>query len=364
MEPLSPCTEAGRRIKGQRPLAFFFALLPVAACAQLTLEFDARQTGGQGLLSTRHWENERVRDPSSPTWNHAAVRAGARWDRGDWTWGAYKTKQVFFSGNTNLLILAAEDERKGQIDVTQLADAPVRGTVHTLEASTATLSRRWRPSPGMRLELTPQAFQIHDYQRTRADFTWQGSTTPSQLSGRLNRVGTRVYGFDANNRPDAGWGWGLDLKGAIDLPQVTVSAEVNNLLGQLRFSNVHYSDRDYKVSATNGKIIAQDAPSVSGRYGQASRTERLPTLWRIEARPSASPGWSAGLIGLDQTASVLAGYAWTLAQSQVSLTTIGLQNNSLTWSWRATPHISIGAAVTTFGLRHPEASMLSMAVRF
>jgi hypothetical protein len=361
-----PSTKGEKQIRGRLTLAFFLgSCLSGLAQAQWSLGFDAQQQAGRGLVSARHWDSEKIDANGPRTWNYANAQAGAQWQHGNWSLVAQRSRQVYFKGDANVLTLASENERNGSIDTSGWTSLRVQGRLLTLETSEIKLARRWSVLQRGSLVVEPRIKQIHSYQNTEVALGWLSNESTSELKGRLQRVGTRVYGFDPNDRPDAGWGWGLNVRGSVDHPWgFTSSFEAINLLSRLEFSNVHYSDRRYDIAAQGGQIVLRDTPSVSGRYGQQQSRQKLPMHWNVRGQWQGVPGLSIGWVGIDQFADAQLSYVLKIPHGQARVETIGLHNATLALSWQPTPKLSMAMAVTTYKWKNPEWSSLSLRLSF
>lgn len=361
-----PSTKGKKQIRGRLTLAFFLCTgLSGLAQAQWSLGFDAQQQTGRGLISARHWDSEKIDANGPRTWNYLNAQAGGQWRHGDWSVVVHRSRQVYFKGDANALTLASENERTGSIDTSGWTSLQVKGQLSTLDASEIKLARSWSALERGSLVIEPRITQIHSFQNTELDLAWLSDGSTSELKGRLQRVGTRVYGFDPNDRPDAGWGWGLNARGSVDLPWgLTSSFEAINLLSRLEFSNVHYSDRRYDIAGQDRKIVLRDSPSVSGRYGQQQNRQKLPMYWQIRGQWQGVPGLSLGWVGIDQFADAQLSYAFRIPQGQARVETIGLHNATLALSWQPTPKLALAMAVTTYKWKNPEWSNLSLRLSF
>lgn len=365
MAPKFLCINLRRKGKSQLTLAFFLAgALPSMAWSEVSLFLQAQQQGARGLITPKHWNDERVHPGAGRTWNYLAAEGGARWTAGDWAASAFRSRQIYFKGDSNILTLAAEDKRTGSINTSTWGALDVQGELHALEASHLSLSRRWNLPGRSRLELEPQIFKIHSYQRTAVQLAWRDAAGTQTLRGDVRRVGTRSYGFDPNDRPDAGTGWGLNLRASVGHRWGEADLDVRNLLGGLEFSNVHFSNRRYDALATDRKLKARETPALSGRYGQFNSREKLPMFWKIDSRWHAAPGLTVGLIGLDSTHSARAGYAVKIPQGQLSLETVSLENASIKIRWQAMPKLSLAAGLGIDKGGHADWSLLSASWSF
>jgi hypothetical protein len=361
-----PSTKSEKQIRGRLTLAFFlYSCLSGYAQAQWSFGFEAQQQAGRGLISARHWDSEKTDVNGPRTWNYVNAQASGQWQHGNWSLVAQRSRQIYFKGDANVLTLASENERTGSIDTSGWTSMRLQGQLFTLDASEMKLGRRWSVLGRGSVVIEPKITQIHSYQNTELDLAWLSDASTSKLQGRLQRVGTRVYGFDPDDRPDAGWGWGLNARGSVDHPWgFTSSFEVVNLLSRIDFSNIHYSDRRYDIVAQDRKIVLRDTPSVSGRYGQQQSRQRLPMYWQVRGQWQGAPGLSLGWVGMDQFADAQLSYAFKIPQGQARVETIGLHNATLGLSWQPTPKLSMAMAVTTYKWKNPEWSSLSLRLSF
>ncbi len=191
------------------------------------------------------------------------------------------------------------------------------------------------------------------------------SGTESRLQGTLLRVGTRDYGFLMDDRANKGWGWGLDLTmrwaGTWGVTQLTT----DNILGQLRFSNVHYSNRQYDVRSIDGKsLVVSEVPSLQGRYGVERRTEKLPVAWRLSLQPENFKGWDVGLSGMDTDARWTVGYSKSVNPYRWWIRTVEAKNWGVGWEAQIGSRWSLGVGATATRLDNPTMTNIHLRRRW
>lgn len=345
-------------------LALFFCGFPHLVAATVGFDLGHDNVGGAGIVSTKHWGKEGLSSSSRDTWNYYAFSAIAEWSINDWTFFGGRVSQNYFTGNTNTLALVARNVLDSQIDLAILEDVRAYGALQSIDASKIGFKKRHQFDSGSSVELAPHLLQIHSYERTNADFRWLPSKTPDLLTGSFNQVGTRTYGFDPNDRPDSGWGLGIDAKITTKLPWGDLDVRANNLLSSLQFSNVHYSNLAYQVQSSGGKLIPSATPSISGRYGQFSTTEQLPIYWRSDLKPTTIENITVGLTGIGNQASPHADYRVSSSYGTFSIGTIGFRNTFLSWSLHKWQRFSVDVGIAFFNGWSPDVSNIRLRLMY
>lgn len=349
--------------KGQRQLAFFLAIT-VHAAAQANLSFFAgsEQHASAGVLSSKQWINQGLNQRSATEWVHLKSQLGMTKEIGSFSWGVALNRSGYLSSNRNALALAAQDERNNSVDLSPQGAFSLFATSHALKSTVMSVLWRHPFNDAVAVELSPHVLWIEDYQRSEGQLSLVTEGTQSRLRGTLSRVGTRDYGFLVDDRANKGWGWGLDVKvrwaSAWGLTQLTA----DNILGQLRFSNVHFSNRQYDVNTTDGEnLVVSDVPSLQGQYGMGKRTEKLPVAWQLNFQPAHWSGWDVGVSAMDTDMRWTLGYSRAIHEQRWWLRTVEVSNWGLGWETRMGPQWSVGLGVTATRLNNP--TMTSLHVR-
>jgi len=271
----------------------------------------------------------------------------------------------YLSSNRNALALAAQDERNDIVDLSPQGAFALFATSHALTSTVMSLGWRHDFNDAITLNLRPHVHWIHDYQRSEGQLSLKTSGTQSRLQGSLSRVGTRNYGFLVDDRANKGWGWGLDLQIRWDSAWGVAQLNAENLLGQLRFSNVHYSNRQYDVNATDGQnLVVSDVPSLQGTYGFGGRNEKLPVAWRLGFQPTHLKGWDIGLSAMDADARWTLGYSRAWDIHRWWFRTVEAQNFGIGWQTQIGPKWSFGVGATATRTNNPTMSSLYLQGRW
>ena len=347
-------------------LAFLWALCwPHWAHAQLSVWGQAQQHAGRGLLSPQHWPRQNLNTPSDTTWNYAFTQAGVGYSHGDWSGAAYHSREWYYTGNQHVLSLLSEYETQRAINTQALNDLSAQGQLYRLESSHLSIRKRWSwPETGF-IELQPHIFQIHHYEHTQLNLTLkQSASLQKNLNGSVQKVGTKVYGFDLNNRPDAGTGWGLNVQAALSNPWGTTSLSAKNLAGQLNFSNVHFSNRNSELVTFSDQLTPQETPAMFGRYGQFAKKEKLPTFWQIHQSWDKVPGLSTGWLSLNNHSSFQASYTHRLNSGHIQVTQTGIYQTQISGLWQPTPVLGFTMGLGFYKGKYPQWSLLSAQLQF
>jgi len=341
-------TEAVRAGKGQRKLAFFFALMSgVGAHAQVTGWVSSEQYASARVMTADHWVDEGLSTVSRTEWAHVKSQLGVSRSSGALTWGLALTRAHYLSANRNALTLAAQNERNSRVDLSPQGAFTLAASSRVLTSTVMSVAWHGDVADGVTLALTPHVHWIHDYQRSDGLVWLNTSATQSRLQGRLSRVGTRDYGYLVDNQDPAGWGWGLDMRLRWTPGWGAVQVEADNALSRLNFSSYRFSNRQYDVNSSNGRdVVVSDIPSVQGRYGLTEGYEKLPVFWRASFSPEAVQGLDVGWLGLGSDARWTVGMRQRWGAHTAVLRTVEAQNWELGWhaDWGA--RWSTGLAVS------------------
>lgn len=334
--------------KGRLSLTFFFAVaLVTSAQAEVELLAAHEQHASAGVLSAKQWLHTGLAQASRDEWVHTKSQVGA-FKRGEqWRLGVVRTRAGYLRANRNALLLSAQDELLDRVDLSTQGAFQLTATVHTLDSTV--LSARWSHALSEEIQLTlePHVHLIHDYQRSEGNLSLQTQGSASRLTGSLNRVGTRDYGFLVDDRTNSGWGWGMDLALASRRDWGDVRLDVSNLLSRLKFSSIHFSRRQYDVNTNNGQdVVVSEIPSLQGTYGVTQKSEALPVFWRLRLQPSPLKHATFGLVGLDSDVRWTAAYTLAYQRHSFLFETVQAQNWRVGFEGRLTDQWTVGFGVT------------------
>jgi hypothetical protein len=341
--------------KGRLRLAFFFAVVS-ASSARAELEWSAshQQQASAGVLSAQQWIDGRLGQSSPFEWVHAKSQIGVVKHWADWSLGMARSRAGYMSANRNALLLSAQDELNDRVDLSTQGQFALGATVHTLESTIFSARLNHAFSDGVALTLVPHLHVIHDYQRSEGHLSLQTVGTQSRLQGSVRRVGTRNYGFLVDDKANAGWGWGMDAGLRVRSDWGETQLEASNLLSQLRFSSVHFSNRQYDVNTSNGSdLVLSETPSVQGIYGHTKTSEKLPIAWQVRFVPVMATNASLGLTAMGSDVRWFAAYGQKIKRYRWWMQTVETKNWSLGGDVQISDGWSLGAGVTATRLNNP-----------
>jgi hypothetical protein len=349
----SPCIDSVFTKKGRLRLAFFWALLNASpAFAELQVFARHEQQASSGVLSAKQWLDEGLRPHTKTEWVHSINQVGFESQTGPLTLGVAQTRSGYMRADRNALSLVAQNKARERVDLSPQGQFSMSATAQSLESTVFSLGFKQTLSPNMDLSVTPHLHLIHDYQRSVGNLSLQTSGTQSRLEGQLQRVGTRHYGFLVHDQADVGWGWGVNMGLHLRSDWGHGRLDVNNLMSQLRFSNIHFSNRQYQVNSTNGKDVwLSDIPSLQGNYGLTQSQERLPVVWQARFSPVLAPQMQLGISAMGSDARWVMAYGHSVGKHRLWVQTVEAQNWSLGWQAQAFHKWTLGAGVTTTRLK-------------
>lgn len=340
--------------KGQSLLALFAACFSLQATGQTSVFTDAQTVSSAGQLRASHWLSKSLQSSSQSHWMLYRFDIGLTHAKTDWEFELAKTRQGYFFGNTNALFLAAQDNADKDIDLTTLGRFAIRAETWSLEAHRLAATYKWKLSPQLTFRIEPHLLLIQDYQHARGELSLLNESNTNQLQGQLNRVGTRQYGYLIQDQPDAGWGMGLHFNGSYESSLGQLDWRIQNLYSQLKFSTLHYSNRQYLVQTQAGQINVSNIPSLTGTYGLGPRRESLPMAWQMLLTPGLLPDIRLGVVGMERQARLLLRYERGLNTGRWWLQTIQAENWSAGLTWSVLSQLELGMAIsTTDRLRSP-----------
>lgn len=354
MAQKSLCIDSVFAKKGRLTLAFFFAWLNASpAFAELQVFARHEQQSSAGVLSAKQWLDEGLRPQAKTEWVHSINQVGFEYQTGPVTLGVAQTRSGYLSANRNALSLAAQDEARERVDLSPQGQFGLSASVQTLESTIFSVGFKQALTANIDWRVTPHVHLIHDYQRSVGNLSLQTAGTQSRLEGQLQRVGTRHYGFLVNDQADAGWGWGVNMGLVLRSDWGHGRLDVSNLMGQLRFLNIHFSNRQYQVNSTNGKdVVLSDVPSLQGNYGLTQSQERLPVVWQARFNPVMAPKMQLGITAMGSDARWLLAYGHSVGKHRLWAQTVQAQNWSLDWETQAFHKWTLGAGVTAARLNN------------
>lgn len=311
---------------GQLALALFLGNSASTAQAQVQINVEFEQLASAGFLQPAHWLDAQLGQDSRSHWlaQHATIGTHYQWD--NWRIGIARGQQAYALANTSALLLAAQDKTNHEVVLPTTGRHVLQAEIWTLNATTLSAAYTWRPTETASVTWEPFVQSIHDFQHMQGDLTLSAQGENSQLTGTVQQTGTRQYGFLTQDRPDQGWGSGLNLRAHWLSPWGQIGLSVNNVWSRLQFSNVHYMIQQYNLSATGSKVNIADFPSVSGEYGVTGKTSSMPAFWNSHFEPAGLPGFSFGAMGLGRQASWTAGYTGHFVDAQWWIRTVQAQN--------------------------------------
>lgn len=346
------------------PAFFLLALSASTSAAELSLSLEHQSS--HGLMTTGQWKGAALEQSSPHVISAYRARVSARHEKADLTWFAEHSAKAYFSGRSNVLALAASVEDSGEFQLPAGGRYKLEGKFSALRSTDIGFLKKISWSDQVTLTLRPYVSVIEHYERIEGSGEINAQSRDATVKGSVSRIGTRDYGYLVQDRPNSGWGLGLDLGLSLRQGPWSLQVDAENLLHRLQFSSVHYSQRQYDVLARDGQLVIKGAGefSMTGRYGVGERDERLPihTFWTLTH--AEQRGWRGGLFSVDERISPWLGYRIESGRMSYEIQTMALNNLSLGALWSPSPDVQLGAGMTFAQQRAPVLGQLTLRYRF
>ena len=346
------------------PALFLLTLSTAASAYDLSLNLEHQSS--HGLMTTRHWKGEVLEQAAPQVISAYRATVSASHEMADLIWFAEHSAKAYFSGSSNVLALAASVEDAGEVQLPIDGRYKLDGKFSALRSTDIGILKKITWSDQVTLTLRPYLSLIDHYERIEGSGEINAQARDATVKGSVSRVGTRDYGYLVQDRPDSGWGLGLDLGLSLRHGPWSLQVDVENLLSHLQFSSMHYSQRQYDVAARDGQLVIKGLGefSMTGQYGVGKREERLPvhTLWTLTQ--AEQHGWRGGLFTVDERISPWLGYRIESGRMAYDVQTMALHNLSLGAFWSPSPALRLGAGLTFAQQNAPALGQLTLRYRF
>lgn len=332
----SRCTDRGRLHKGIGLLLCIGAWLPLCSQAgDWRASFISQTFSSHGLLEVSHWQSRQMH--VQPHRVDAVMRSDLALSR-QTDWGVLtvsRTTRGNYQGDSNVLTAMALNDLPGAFPLPPPGRYPLQAKSQQLLTHDLTFSRTFGKTSTFQATGHLYLSYVVDYQRTQGQALLQTLDRDARIEGRIQRWGTRHYGFLVEDQDDAGQGLGLDLDVLWNPGKWRIEARIEHLLHHIHLSPMHWSERQYDVRALDGQLVIQtgDDFSMTGRYGLTRGNQRMPAWGRIGVGHQDVKGWRTGLLHLNQRWQGWLGYRSQPARWQWGVSTIGGQNLMLEALW-------------------------------
>ena len=351
--------------KGRFLPAFFLLNLSVSASAY-DLSLNLEHQSSHGLMTAGQWKGEALEQAAPHVISAYRARVSASHEVSDQTWFAEYSTKAYFNGYSNVLALAASVEDSGKYQLPASGRYKLDGKFSALRSTDIGVLKKVSWSDQAVLTLRPYLSLVEHYERIEGSGEIDAQVRNATVKGSVSRVGTRDYGYLVQDRPDSGWGLGLDLGLKLRQGPWSLQVDAENLLNRLQFSSVHYSQRQYDVAARDGQLVIKGLGefSMTGQYGVGKRQERLPvhTFWTLTH--AERRGWRGGLFSVDERISPWLGYRIESGPMSYDIQTMALNNLALGAFWSPSQAVHLGAGLTFARKSTPALGQLTLLYRF
>lgn len=307
------------------------------------------------LFYPEQWKSKELKATTDNIAGNFNISAGVSKNYLDAEFDMSQKLQGYFWGNGNMVFVAA---KANGIKIPKAEGSySLEGKYYFLHSTQFTVKKDIKFSENFKIRLEPHIFSIHDFHYGESNLNINVKGKAGVLRGTLNRVGTRSFGILRDEKDDSGWGWGLNFSADYQLGPLAFNARVENLLSQLRFSTIHYSDRTYNASVQGGSIYgAGDNLALTGRYNYKSTTMRLPVLTNIGVRHDSFDNFSVGAYSLGNVVVPWVNMDFRYQDFGFSISSMKFKNLMLSLSWMPQKNFQAGV-----GLHYTKESSVQLA---
>lgn len=349
--------------KGQRQLAFLLALLsPISYVYGQSIFAGGVHKSSADLFYPEEWKSKGLRKDGQKIASHFDVGAGASVVAYDFDFELAQKLNGYFLGNGNIVFVGA---KKKSIKLPVVDGIyPLNGEYFFLSSQRFTAAKDIQFSESFKIRIEPHVYSISDFHYAKSDMKLTVNGKKAQLSGDLLRIGTRKFGFLRNEAKDSGWGWGLNVQADYEAGPWELSARVNNLLSQMRFSVIHYSDRTYQASLQGGQVVDSGFAeyALKGKYGLMKENRHLPMQTDITVKNSYYPNFSFGVYGIDNFFVPWVGWEVGFGDWGFAVSSMKLKNLTLSTFW--VPVQGLQAGIDLHYTKESKAQLASMFVKY
>lgn len=352
-----------QNLKGQRQLAFLLALLsPVSFAYGHSVFADGVHKSSADLFYPDDWEKKGFKKDGGKIASHFEIGVGGSAKAYDFDFELAQKINGYFLGSGNMVFVGA---KKKSIRL-PVGDGvyPLNGEYFFLSSQRFTAAKEFQISDDFNIRVEPHVYAISDFHYGKSDLKLSVNGKNARLSGNLLRIGTRKFGFLRNEVEDSGWGWGLNAQVDYESGPWEINARVNNLLSQMRFSSIHYSERSYQANLKGGQIVDSDLGNyaLKGKYGVMKDVRHLPMQTDIQIKNNYYPSFSFGAYGLDNFFVPWVGVEVGLGDWGVAVSSMKFKNLTLSTFW--VPVEGLQAGVNLHYTKESKAQLASMFIKY
>ena len=282
-----------------RFLAVLFFLLPSMPCLAAELTFSNESHFSWGMPMPSYWAAHPLNPgPSDKVWGVAdkAHKAQQTIRDSNFSYFVERRKQSVLTSNQTTLTLAALNRVPTSL---YPGEYPLNAHVENYQFDALGFNYHGQLlSTGVSFMLSPKVINLHNLSYGDGEGNLATSNNTGLLIGTLDRYSLQSYGFDSKPKPlhiHTGFSSDLALEKAIDRYHLNLT--ILNAFSRISVENYYYSNRLYRVNTLNNELVFSDTPSLTGFYGQTTRTLQLPRIFQFQVQENSQVSGFSPMLG-------------------------------------------------------------------
>ncbi len=282
-----------------RFLAVLFFLSTNTSSFALDLTYSNEVYFSKGMPTPSYWASHPlIADKSEKVWGTAEkiYKAQQAIENSHFEYFIERRKQSVLTSNQTSLTLAALHRIPSNL---ALGNYPLTAIVENYQMDAIGFNYHGQLfSDRISFTLSPKLINLYNFNESRGDGELDLGSNSGLLIGGLDRYALESFGFDLHPRPlNIDTGFSMDIGMDKYTEQYHFQLMILNAFSRVSVQNQYYSNRLYRVNTLNNELVFSDTPSLTGLYGQTTRTLHLPRIFQFEAQEKSNMQGFSPMIG-------------------------------------------------------------------
>lgn len=300
--------------------AVLFFLLPHSPCLAVDLTYSNEVYFSQGMPMPSYWAAHPLSaNQSEKVWGRADKIYKAQQPIRDTNIDYFveRREQRVLTSNQTTLTLAALNRIPADFAV---GSYPLNANVENYHFDTFGFNYHGLiPSSGVTFTISPKLVNLYNFNYGIGEGELQiNNKNEGLLIGTLDRYSISSYGFDPKPNPlKIHTGFSSDIEVEKSTDQYRLNLIILNAFSRISVDNYFYNKRLYQVNTLNNELVFSDTPSLTGFYGQTTRTLHLPRIFQFQAQENSNIQGLSPMIGAQAYNSMVSPWLGVKYQSDI-----------------------------------------------
>jgi len=282
-----------------RFLAVLFFLSTNTSSFALDLTYSNEVYFSKGMPVPSYWAaHPLIANRSEKVWGMAdkMYKAQQAIDDSPFEYFIERRKQSVLTSNQTSLTLAALDRIPANL---ALGNYPLTAIVENYQMDAMGFNYHGQLLPyGLSFTVSPKVVNLYHFNEGRGNGELYVGSNAGLLIGGLDRYALNSFGFDLHPRPlNIHPGFSIDIGMDKHTDQHHFHFRVLNAFSHISVQNHYYSNRLYRVNTLNNELVFSDTPSLTGFYGQTTRTLQLPRIFQFQVQENSQVSGFSPMLG-------------------------------------------------------------------